>query len=275
MMEFTIHVGGKAWQVTGPPVDLSIPLVFDGPQPNSYGVPPARKEVYRDGTFTGDVRAGGSCNFETYTLTPHCNGTHTEAVGHLTAERIAVTDILHESLLAAVVISVAPVAPGRTVDQYPPGFQPEDRVIDAERLERALSRLGSTFTEAVIIRTLPNPPEKRYRDYMQGEAVPFLTPAAMRLLRQTGFRHLLVDLPSVDRLLDEGMLASHRTWWEVPAGSHTLPANDRSTRTITEFIYVPDSVPDGDYVLDLQVAPFVADAAPSRPMLYQVRPLFI
>jgi len=36
---------------------------------------------------------------------------------------------------------------------------------------------------------------------------------------------------------------------------------------MTELINVPDDVPDGRYLLNLQIAPFEADAAPSRPVL--------
>ena len=32
--------------------------------------------------------------------------------------------------------------------------------------------------------------------------------------------------------------------------------------------YVPSALDDGRYILDLQLAPFAADAAPSRPLLY-------
>jgi hypothetical protein len=39
-------------------------------------------------------------------------------------------------------------------------------------------------------------------------------------------------------------------------------------KTITEMIYVRDEVADGLYLLNLQIAPFVSDAAPSRPLLY-------
>ena len=42
---------------------------------------------------------------------------------------------------------------------------------------------------------------------------------------------------------------------------------------VTELAYVPDSVADGLYLLDLQVPAFGADAAPSRPVLYPLRPL--
>ena len=60
--------------------DISIPLIFNGSQPNTYEVDIASSKAYEDGQFIGDTRRGGPCNFETYTLTPHCNGTHTECV---------------------------------------------------------------------------------------------------------------------------------------------------------------------------------------------------
>ena len=46
----------------------------------------------------------------------------------------------------------------------------------------------------------------------------------------------------------------------------------RGDATITEMIFVPDEVADGIYALSLQVAPFVADAAPSRPLLFALDP---
>jgi hypothetical protein len=65
-------------------------LNFNGPQPNAYGVERARSIPCAAGDLVGDTRQGGSCNFEQYTFIPHCNGTHTECVGHITNERIAV-----------------------------------------------------------------------------------------------------------------------------------------------------------------------------------------
>jgi hypothetical protein len=41
------------------------------------------------------------------------------------------------------------------------------------------------------------------------------------------------------------------------------------TSTITELIYVPNAVEDGRYLLNLQIAPFAADASPSRPLLFK------
>ena len=79
--------------------DISIPLLFNGSQPNTYNVERAASQPYNDDQFIGDTRKGGPCNFETYTLTPHCNGTHTECVGHITKERISILNSLKEELM--------------------------------------------------------------------------------------------------------------------------------------------------------------------------------
>ncbi len=49
-----------------------------------------------------------------------------------------------------------------------------------------------------------------------------------------------------------------------------LIATGYSSSTITELIYVPDHVPDGEYLLNLQIAPFNADASPSRPIIFPI-----
>lgn len=96
----------------------------------------------------------------------------------------------------------------------------------------------------------------------------YFTTAAVSALVDVGIEHLLVDLPSVDRYHDEGRLAAHRMFWGLPAGSRRASEAARANATITEMIFVPDSVADGDYLLNLQVPPFAADAAPSRPLLF-------
>ena len=84
----------------------------------------------------------------------------------------------------------------------------------------------------------------------------------MQLIVDRGVQHLLIDLPSVDPEEDAGALAAHHVFWQYPNAT-------RTQATITELILVPDSVPDGRYLLDLNAAAFDADAAPSRPMLYR------
>lgn len=237
-------------------VSLAVPLNFAGRQAAAFGAPPARAEVYRAGGFVGSVAEGGACNCETYTLTPHCNATHTECVGHLTEEKFFVCDVALPLLMTCLVVSVETLA--ETRDEYHPRISPGDRVITADALSAALARLGfQPPAAALAVRTR----RERFGDYS-----PFFSNDAMRLVRRCGFEHLLADFASVDKADDDGKLSNHRIFWDLPQDRRIESA--RSNRTITEFIFIPEAVADGLYALNLQVAPFMADAAPSNPVLY-------
>jgi len=80
---------------------------------------------------------------------------------------------------------------------------------------------------------------------------------------------LLIDLPSVDKEHDEGKLLSHKAFWNVK-DVNDLNADARMNCTITEMIYVDDSILDGSYFLNLQIASFENDASPSKPVLYKI-----
>jgi hypothetical protein len=82
-----------------------------------------------------------------------------------------------------------------------------------------------------------------------------------------GIKHLLIDLPSVDREEDGGRLAAHKAFWNVLDTTNLNP-EARVDCTITEMIYVNDAILDGSYVLNLQIASFENDASPSKPLLY-------
>ena len=92
----------------------------------------------------------------------------------------------------------------------------------------------------------------------------------MNYIVDLGVKHLLVDMPSVDRLFDDGILSAHNIFWETK--EKKLNVNSLN-KTITEMIFVPNNIKDGKYLLNLQFAPFVADAAPSRPILYKINEL--
>lgn len=244
----------------GEPIDISIPLRFDGPQPNAFGVEPANSAACEYGSLVGDTRRGGSCNFERVTLIPHCNGTHTECVGHITDERIPVIECLEDVLLAAVLISVEP---GRASDG--------DLLITREALDAGLSALGDKPTperSAIVVRTLPNSREKLSQMYDAADATPYFTTDAMECIKH--YKHLICDLPSIDRLNDEGKLLNHRIFWNVPPGSREAGLAARRHSTITELAFIPDEASDGLYLLNLQIAPFGSDAAPSRPVLFPI-----
>jgi hypothetical protein len=70
-------------------------------------------------------------------------------------------------------------------------------------------------------------------------------------------------MPSIDKEVDGGVLAAHHEFWNYPSQA-------RSHKTITEFIYVPNEVDDGTYLLNLQIASFENDASPSKPVIYKV-----
>lgn len=250
------------------PFDISIPIDFSGPQPNAFWLPRAEAHAAEGGSFIGDTRRGGSCNCETVTFNPHGNGTHTECVGHVANARVAVTAVLGATVMPATLITVEPEPWSAGSDEI---AREGDMAITWSAIERGISALDAVdreFFRALVIRTRPNPPGKRSAAY-SGANPPYFTLEAMRLVRELDVEHLLVDLPSVDREDDGGALGAHRIFWEVPEGTHEIPPPYPS-RTITEMLYVDDALADGWYLLDLQVAPLLLDAAPSRPLLYSV-----
>jgi len=118
--------------------------------------------------------------------------------------------------------------------------------------------------EALVLRTLPNDPGRSSKDW-SGSNPCYLQSSACAWLRSIGVKHLLLDLPSVDREEDGGVLAAHHAFWDHPA---TVDLE----RTITELIQVPAEVRDGEFLLELQLPHFMNDAAPSRPVLYAFLP---
>lgn len=256
--------------------DLSIPLKFDGAQPNAYGVDRATSDPVQAGALVGDTRQGGSINFEQYTFIPHCNGTHTECVGHITNERISVRDCLQDILVPAVLITVEPTGADEMAEARTANFDDSDRLITRTSLFERIASFQSDIphstiriphSKALIIRTLPNDESKLTAEYGEANIPPYFTADAMHLIVEQGFTHLLVDVPSIDRIFDEGKLINHRIFWNVEEGSFEVGHETRTNSTITELIYVPNEVADGEYTLNLQIAPFDSDCAPSRPVL--------
>ncbi len=276
-MIISLELENRIYKIdTEKPLDISIPLKFNGAQPNAYGVDQATSKPCEAGEIVGDTRRGGSVNFEQYIFIPHCNGTHTECVGHITHERISVRECLDDVFIPAVLISVEPEKAGESKDSYFASMV-GDRLITQKSIEEAFENLKFQMSDfesveiprAIIFRSLPNNESKLSREYLD-EIPPFFSTEAMKLLYGLGVNHLLVDLPSIDRIFDEGALANHRIFWNVEQGSFDLSENTLRQNTITELIFVPNSVKDGTYLLNLQIAPFEADVSPSRPILFEL-----
>jgi len=241
---------GKTYSVNlGNPIDISMPLKASKDAASAWYVDPLIIEPVQTEQFTGSVALGGSVNFNNIFFNPHGHGTHTECVGHISKEFYSVNDALKTFFFTAELISVTP-------EKWANG----DEVITLKVIEEALK---DKLAEAIVIRTLPNLKDKQHKNYSATNP-PYLAAEAVKFIVDKGFEHLLIDLPSVDREMDEGVLAAHHLFWNYPTAPNTQ-------KTITEFIFVSDEVADGGYILNLQIAPFENDASPSKPILYKIK----
>jgi len=244
----------RTWRIAlDEPIDLSIPLDASASGPRAWHVGPPSFTPVNDGQRTYAVQDGAAVNFRDVAFNPHGHGTHTESVGHIARIVHPVGNLFQRYWFTAQLVSVLPEE--RRTPEGPA------RVITLGQLRGLVNEQPP---EALVIRTWPNEAEKRTRQWTDTDP-PFLEAAACAWLRSIGVKHLLLDLPSVDRERDNGKLAAHHAFWDHP----------RSTdlgRTITEMIYVPDAVRDGEYLLELQLPHFINDAAPSRPVLYAPLP---
>jgi kynurenine formamidase len=245
-------LGGTLFEIDlGRPFDLSLPLIADREGPSAWYVEPLTIEPVRANGWVGAVAEGGSVNFRDIAFNPHGHGTHTECVGHITEVVHSINDVIIPAFLDAYVVSLTP-------HQTPDG----DLVLRASDL---LSSLPDERVSAVIVRTLPNTADKQTRNWSRTNP-PYFEAIGLAELAERGVQHFLVDLPSVDREEDQGALAAHHAFWQLD--ERNAPRKDA---TITEFIYVPDELPDGWCALNLQTAAFVNDATPSRPVVYPVK----
>jgi arylformamidase len=275
------------------PISLAIDLDFSHAQPRHFGAPPATSRPFAVPGFSGSVAHGASCNCQTLTLVPHCNGTHTECVGHLTREPVDAHRVTPLGFVAAVLVSIEPVDSKASNESTTPAPHAGDQLITRAALEASwlIATNGSTTAgatagsgaravpeirapalfepRALIIRSLPNSLAKQHRDYSDSTP-PYLSREAAELLVERGIEHLVVDLPSIDRSHDAGRLTAHRIFFGLPPGSTALAQATRVRATVTELAYIADTVPDGPYLLEIQVPALGGDAVPSRPLLYRL-----
>lgn len=246
-MNAIVHYNGNDYTINlKSPVDISLSLSPESGHVLAWYLSPLTIEPVRMGDWVGEVKQGAAVNFRNIFFNPHGHGTHTETVGHITAGDVSVNKHFREFFCFATLITVTPQQQG------------EDLVISLESLQSLLPEV----TEAVILRTLPNGTDKCRKNYSNTNP-PYLEASAAEWLRERGVRHLLIDLPSVDKEQDRGALAAHHAFWNYPQ-------QPRYEATITELVYVPDEIKDGVYFMNLQTAPFENDASPSRPLLFHL-----
>ncbi|MFM2368120.1 MAG: Kynurenine formamidase [Bacteroidota bacterium] len=236
------------------PIDISIPLTNTDANPIAWYIEKPVIEPVVFGDWIGKVSEGkSSTNFNNIFFNPHGHGTHTECLGHITREFYSINQSLKQFFFLAQLISVQPELQG------------EDRVITKNQIEMALKGF---ILDAIIIRTLPNLDKKKSLKYSNTNPA-YLSEEAARFICESGIKHLLIDLPSVDKEQDEGKLLAHKAFWNVTDVNNLNP-DARLDCTITEMIFVPNEVKDGSYLLNLQIASFENDASPSKPILYKI-----
>ncbi len=243
----TIETNSRKYKIDlSNPLDISIPLKASKSNVNAWYIDEPKIEPVRDGDWVASVSEGASVNFNNIHFNPHAHGTHTECVGHITEAVHSINKNLKQFFFLAELVTVAPE------------LIEDDFVISKKQLQFAF---GNKKRDAIVIRTIPNTSEKKSRQYSNTNWVYFQEDAIIFLVKM-GIKHLLVDLPSVDKEKDDGELKGHKAFWN-------FNGKLRKDCTITEFIYVPNKVLDGTYFLNLQIAPFENDATPSKPILYK------
>lgn len=232
------------------PLDISIALSASDKNPRAWYVDPPQIEPVRTEHYTGSIKEGGTVNFRNIFFNPHGHGTHTECLGHITREVHSVNQVLTHFFFKARLVSILPKRLTHANGEI-------DFVIGPDQIN-----LENFEGEALVVRSLPNVGNKLHTNYSNTNP-PYFDVRCVDKLLKAGINHLLIDLPSVDRENDDGALAFHHAFWEVPK-------NPNFKRTITEMIFVDNSIEDGDYILEIQMAPFQNDASPSRPVLYKI-----
>ena len=236
------------------PIDISIPLTNTDDNPIAWYIEKPVIEPVVFGDWIGKVSTGkSSTNFNNIYFNPHGHGTHTECLGHITNDFYSINDCLKQFFFTAKLISIQPENIGM------------DWVITKPQLENFVI---DNFSEALIIRTLPNNESKKSLKYSNTNP-PYLDEKAAIFIRELGIKHLLIDLPSADKEHDDGKLLAHKAFWNVK-NVNILNTTARMDCTITEMIFVPNTILDGNYILNLQIASFENDASPSKPILYKI-----
>jgi arylformamidase len=207
MLKSTIELEGKKFFADlQKPIDISIALNTGEDNANAWDVNAVKIEPVMNEFFTGSVKLGGAVNFMNISFNPHGNGTHTECVGHISEKWDSINKTLKNYFFIAELVSV----------------NPEEKNGDFLITENLVKNVLMNKTpEALILRTLPNLPEKKQKKYF-GTNPAYFTEEAMQFISEKNIQHLLTDLPSVDKESDGGKLLCHRIFWQYPQVQNNL-----------------------------------------------------
>jgi len=228
------------------PIDCSSTYGNVKREPRAWFSAPVEINPVKVDDWVGAVKAGAPVNFFSVQLNPHGNGTHTECFGHISPEQHKVNDYFkdYHGFCAFMRIN------SRTVG--------DDRVVFLEDLKKKKLRWANFLAIQVDAEAFPQDYSGKNAAYFQAELLAYLA--------ENGVKHFITNLPSVDREEDGGALAAHHAFWKYPQAT-------REEASITELAFFPKSLKEGEYFINLQVAPLHNDASPSRPLLYRLEKL--
>jgi arylformamidase len=242
MSLISFEIKGKSLQFdSNQGTDLSLPVTRNGLQ-RAFNLPAATFEPFRYEQIVLALKEGGSVNCEMISVYPHGNGTHTETSLHVLENGPFISEIKLPAFMLAHIVTVKPE------------LSDENRVI-----KQLPEHIFLNEAEAVIIRTAPNLDVKKTLNYSNTHPV-YFDDKLLRKLKENGIKHLLTDLPSVDAETDGGLMLAHKAFFQ-----------ENPEATITELIFVPDSLSDGLYLLNLQISSIETDAVPSRPIVFPLK----
>lgn len=246
-MEIKLKRNGRPYAVDlGQAINCGSTFGDSQREPSAWYVDPVKIEPVRMDNWLGAVAQGSAVNFFEVHLNPHGNGTHTECYGHIDKGHQKLGDHLHEHH-GWVHYQALPIKE-----------KDGDQLLLLEDLE--IPEEGFPEFVAIAAAGLPFP------GHFSNTNPPYFEPALCAQLAEQGVKHLITNLPSVDREEDGGALAAHRAFWQYPHDT-------REGATITELAVFPANLKSGFYFINLQTAPIHSDAVPSQPLLYEAKGL--
>ncbi|MDG1710147.1 MAG: cyclase family protein [Schleiferiaceae bacterium] len=239
-----------------PDLVYDISTVIEEGRSRAWYIPGMKRDPVKLDGWIGSVDLGGDVNFFNLNINPHAHGSHTETLGHVCEGWHPISEIRIPFIQSALLITVSYKDLGK-----------DGKIINLDEVKNAWKKWKpSAGLTALVVRTYPNPKEKKYMNFSSKDA-PFFSEEVGGFLRENGITHWLVDLPSVDREEDGGALLTHRNFWGLDPFEKKVSDKARSNATISELLFIDDCIEDGYWSLAMQVASIANDAAPSRPLL--------
>ncbi|MDP2176709.1 MAG: cyclase family protein [Bacteroidota bacterium] len=246
-MILKIEHHNKEWQINVEKFhDISIPI-NKTLNVNCYYLDEPAFSYYESPQFSGSLENGGSVNCEKISYYAHASGTHTECALHVLKVGFDMRNVLMPLLQLGVLLTIEPKEIG------------DEKVIDESFFEYL-----DNYNKAnvIIVRTLPNKEDKKTINYSNTNP-PYFTKASVELLKSKGFKHIITDLPSIDKESDEGKLAAHKAWF---VENEKVPLD----RTISELVYIANEIHDAHYFVSINFPKIETDAVPSSIVLYPI-----